>query len=222
MSAAIFLRQRDAAYMLCDAASYRRDGTVHSFEDKCHVIPELHCAFTTFGPVNWGVALDRMLRSRFSSFDDLLDGIEDFSKLMFEHLASSITVNPSTTCELWMMGWSAARARVEAFELAMCDEAEWERFKALSPGLETTRAPFRCEPFTVHIVANPVPTGKQMREAKLPSIAGAERIDPEIDLLHLMQIQRQVLFEDINSYCVGGWALLTKCDAHGVTATQYL
>jgi hypothetical protein len=216
MSAAIYLRQHDAAYMLVDAASYRRDGIVVSFGDKCIAIPELHCAFTTFGPANWAVALEVGCRSRFCSFDDLLAGIEDFARLTFEQFESTITVNPSTTCELWMMGWSAARGHVEAFQLAMCNNAEWEKWKAEAPGLETSRQPFRCEPFTVHVASNPCPTTREILDADLPSIGVADNIDPETDLLHLMEIQRRVLFEG-DHYCVGGYALLTRVDAHGVT-----
>lgn len=214
MSAAIYLRRREAAYLLTDAASYRRDGTMVSFDDKCIAIPELHCAFTTFGPANWTDLIAAECRARFRSYDDLLDGIAAFSRLLFYEHAATITVNPSTTCELWMMGWSAARAQVVAFELAMCSDAEWEKWQALAPGLE--RAPFRAEAFTVHIVANPVPTTQQIVEARLPSIADADEIDPELDLLHLMEIQRRVRF-DGDCFCVGGYALLTRVDGGGVT-----
>jgi hypothetical protein len=216
MSAAVYLRQRDAAWMLTDAAVYFADGVIHSFEDKTEIIDEAHCALTMLGPYDWGPAMAEAIRDHFRSYDEVRDGIEPVARRVFANLADEIRWK-TKTCELWIVGWSQAQGRPEAFTLTMCDDAEWEIWKQRAPGIEEERAPFVPDVQVVAINANPAPTAQQFFEARFPT-CDPEQYVPERDMLHMLEIQRRTRLEHQQwPWLVGGHATLTRVDHLGVT-----
>lgn len=215
MSAAIFLQQREVrtAYLLTDAAEYFADGTIHEFVDKCEMIETAHCALTVLGPAAWQEIIADAIRENFDGYDAVRDGIEPLARRLFEQYVDAIRWEVKTA-ELWVVGWSRSQNRPEAFTLALCGDAEWEVWLRREPGM--TRRPFVPEVQHVAINANPAPSAAEIYAAKFPAI-DPEQYDPELDMLHMMEIMRRHRFTGKWPFLVGGYALLTTVDAVGVT-----
>lgn len=217
MSAVIYLEKDDASYLLTDAAEYYADGVIARFGDKCLAIPEAHCAVTVIGPAIWHNLICEGIQGNFTSFDEVIAGLPAMARRLFDEYSAAVKW-PMVTGEVWVVGFSQALGRVLAFTLSMCGDDEWERWKMLSPGIEKTRTPFVPDVQQYGFNANPGITDvEQLRAAKFP-ICDTNLRDPEVDLLHYMEIQRRERFQSVGGkHCVGGWATLTKVDASGVT-----
>ena len=99
MSAAILLKQRDSACILTDAAGYYGNGIVAQFADKCQSLPELHCAFTTFGPLMWQKIIATGIReSGFVSFDAMKAGMASLMREPKPNARSACSPMCSFTC----------------------------------------------------------------------------------------------------------------------------
>jgi hypothetical protein len=217
MSALVWLPQRSACHILVDAASYFESGIVADLIDKCRAIPELHCAMTTLGPVGWQqIIFDAIREGGFSSFDDLVTGFESLMVEVFEYHQESVSSLPCVATEVWIAGWSQRRQRPEGYTIWLEDRAEFEK-RRLS---ESTgdRNPFEIRPLSnVAVHVNPTPTGEALANAFFRSgVLDTEVLIPEVDLLHIMEIQRHWPFDD-GKYKIGGYALLTSIDESGVT-----
>jgi hypothetical protein len=219
MSAGILLRQHEAkaAFILTDSACYFDSGVVAMFRDKCQPIPELHCAVLTFGPMMWSTLISSAIRERFTSFDQMKAGIEPLMREIFYFNWHDVTTSADgNATELWVVGWSESLNAPDAFPILLYDlEDPNERF----------RGPNIPPPFTIDNVQvlchTPSPTPAMLEEARLPfslsemTLEDLEQIRPDVDLLHLLEIQRRIAFTG-GSHKVGGYAQLTSVDRNGV------
>ena len=216
MSAAIVLQRRDAAYMLTDAARYYADGTIESFVDKCTVVDEARCAITVLGPSLWQPVIAEAIRESFDCYDAVKAGIEPLARRLYDEHADAIEWEHGTTGELWVVGFSHAQGRGEAFTLILCDDAEWEIWQQRSPGIG--RVPFEPDVQRVPLNANPLPASLlTFRAANFTLHESGEDYQPEIDLLHFAEIQRRIPLPGAWPHLVGGYATLTRVDHLGVT-----
>jgi hypothetical protein len=217
MSAIVWLPQRESCHLLVDASSYFKTGVVERFLDKCRVIPELHCAVTTLGPSLWQEIIFAAIRENFASFDEVKAGIEPLMSEVFEaHKGTIEWVHIAT--EVWVIGWSTRHDRPEGFTIFLEDFDEYEK-RRLVENLGDRR-PFEARPISsVAVHVNPTPTAEKLFEAGWHTgVPATDDLIPEIDLLHLMEIQRRIPFESVgHSIYVGGYALLTSVDRNGVT-----
>jgi hypothetical protein len=221
MSAGILLRQRNAAFILTDAACYFDTGVTAMFQDKCDPIPELHCALLTFGPLNWSDIIVTGIRGRgFNSFDEMKANIEPLMRELFEANCDDVTTHASGNATQGMfVGWSKQRQAPDAFVILLYDTNNPP--KHFRPGTAAARPPFKIEQIDA-LTHTPCPTAAELLEARVPFSLVAmtendlEQLKPEIDLLHLLEVQRHM--KPRQEYrIVGGYAHLTRVDRHGVT-----
>jgi hypothetical protein len=221
MSAGIILKQHNAAFILTDAAAYDHCGVVQSFRDKCMSIPELHCALLTFGSVNWREIITTGIRERcFGSYEAMRAGIEQLTRELFEANRRTVTTHPDGNgTEVFFIGWSKERQAPDAFVILLYDIDDLP--KHFGPGTAAARPPFQIEPIEA-MTHTPCPSAAQLRKARFPfslasmTFAGLEQIRPEVDLLHLLEVQRRWQFEG-GKYLVGGYAHLTRVDKLGIS-----
>jgi hypothetical protein len=125
MSAGILLRQLESACILTDAAGYYGNGKVAQFADKCLPLPELHCAFTTFGAIKWHDIITIGIReSGFASFDSMKAGIAPLMRELFDYHCDDVTTSTEpgeNGTEAWFIGWSTEREAPDAFVVRMYD-----------------------------------------------------------------------------------------------------
>jgi hypothetical protein len=220
MSGAIALLQRDSAHILVDAASYFEDGRIAFFLDKCLALPAQRCAVTTHGIARWQDIIFDAVQD-FNSFDAMKAGISPLLKQVFEDHHDTISTHSRRECCVWVVGWSEQQQRPEGFTVFLQDQAEWEADHP-PPVSDTMPRPFEVCPVGfggVTLTFSPVPTRAQIVEARFPiPLSETERLNPEIDLLQLMEVQRRTPFEGRGgNYCIGGYALLTSVTKSGVT-----
>jgi len=219
MSGAIALLQRNSAHILVDAGSYFEDGTVAFFMDKCLALPAQRCAVTTHGIARWQDIIFDVVQE-FNSFDAMKAGISPLLKQVFEDHHDTISTRSRRECCVWVVGWSEQQQRPEGFTIFLQDQAEWEADHA-GKITDSLPRPFQVCPIGfagLNLTFSPCPTRAQIVEAGFPiPLSETEKLNPEIDLLQLMEVQRRTLFARTGTFCIGGYALLTSVTERGVT-----
>ncbi len=227
MSGFLILQQRDAVHMLVDGLGYDGAGVVTSVCQKAHALPVLGMAFSTMGHGRAGPRLTLHFR-QYRSFDDVIDRGELLLEQWFDDNLDSLrgtavegdegTVGSGADIQLAIAGWSSERERLEAYLIYLADPdnaAAWREAKA---GSSIGADPFSWVPLA-HVTGNPSPTADDMRAAGLVRHGArspaelCEMLDPDVDLLALMETQRRTLVN--GRHVVGGLALLTTIKPGG-------
>lgn len=180
------------------------------FVEKCVAIPELHCALTLLGPLALYATIVTRIRESFTSFDEMRAGIEPFIREIFE-----ANCDASHSAEVMVIGWSKQTSSPDAFRILLHEPEEIK--KRHGPNVPP---PFEIASIDM-MLFNPCPSEAELQESRLPFSPRRmpdvefEQLNPAVDLLHLMEVQRRQTFSGVHT--VGGYALLTGIDRHGVT-----
>ena len=210
MSAAIMLRQRDSIHLMVDAAAYYDDGIVACFMDKCVALPEMRCAVTVLGASNWHFIIADAIRDNFASFDEIKAGIASLLEdLIDEHSENEAIGGRRIVGDVWCVGWSDERQGPDGFTIGI-DRNLDEYNEQVAAGNSDARRPFQIDMLgPLGLNWHPHPTGEQLWEAFRPhALPQPDTMVPQIDLLHLLEIQRRMPFSKVaDAFCVGGYAL---------------
>jgi len=106
MSALITLRQREAVHILCDGAGYDTEGTVRAVMSKSFAIPHLSAVISTRGSAVALPLIGTRLSALFSSFDELVSGIEAELPKIVEDSETFFALSGAASTELAVIGWS--------------------------------------------------------------------------------------------------------------------
>ena len=214
MSSALVLRQRNSVHMMTDACSYQApSGILRAVNlSKCLAMPTLNAAVSSTGPSENSALFCMGLMKRFSSFDEIIEFGEEALPEMFEDLSERFRGNDAIS-SLYLIGWHERQGRPAAYsmELWTDDSSQLERVLENSPRKARERFKFKEE----LLAGTPLPGRDLLDAAGFVIHEDDERFVPEIDLLHIMEVQRHEEIE--GAYWVGGAALLTSIDRRGIT-----
>jgi hypothetical protein len=216
LSAIISLRQREAVHILCDGAVYDSGGTLQGVLSKSFAIPHLSAVIAARGPAVALPFIATRLSTLFSSFDELAAGIEAELPKIIEDSETLFALSGATSTEMAVIGWSEKDDIGKAFTIQTDDASETRAEYADIEQPESFKLIERPVAFAL-----PAPSAEIMRAAGLRSDIDIDKIVPEIDLLQIMEMQRQSLieFNGQEIYVVGGLALLSTV-RRGGTITQ--
>jgi hypothetical protein len=216
MSAIITLRQREAVHILCDGAGYDSQGTVRAVMSKAFAIPHLSAVIATRGSAVALPFIGTRLSALFSSFDELVSGIETELPKIVDDSEEFFAISGATSTELAVIGWSDQDDCGKAFTIQTGDTSDTRAEYADFEQPEPYKLVDRPDAFAL-----PAPSAEIMRAADFRGDVDIEKLVPEIDLLQIMQMQRESLieFNGQEIHLVGGLALLSTV-ARGGTITQ--
>lgn len=216
MSAILVLRQRDAVHMMTDGAAYEQSGIMHSVDlKKCFAMPEISAAVACTGPATISGYFGYRLQEVFDSFDDLVATGNERLPGLFQEYADAMRDGDAFST-LYLIGWHAGAARPAAYAMDMWTDGSSRIKQVLENGAAAgTPPPERFKLLEQLVAGTPIPPAENLAVAGWKVADDINRMDPEIDLLHLMEVQRHEEIE--GHHWVGGNALLTSVDRHGVS-----
>ena len=199
-------------HLLTDGAAYDEAGVLRSVTfGKTTAMPTIGAAIACTGPVEGGPIIAAEIGQNFGSFDELVAQAETYLPQVFNAVAANMRGGDSA-CTLYLIGWLAQQNRPAAFcmELATPESTTIAAVIAESGG----RAPEFGKLEEQSIAGTPIP-GAELREAAGFNLPGnLDAVDPEFQLLHLMEIMRHERIRERS--WVGGLALLTTVTARAV------
>jgi len=210
MSAINALVQRSSVHMMTDGLSYI-DGV--PFEVDVHKALELvpwRAALAATGPAKLGEFFAAEVVERFRSFDHLIAEGEVVLGQLFRAYADEYREGDAVST-LVLIGWLDGEDRPAAFAIEMATDGE--KLKWVEQHSTTDSEVIRFKLAELAEIAMP-PVSLAMLQAARYTFKDYEAMDPETELLHLLEIQRRIPFDD--RYYVGGQALLTSIDRSGV------
>jgi hypothetical protein len=213
VTAILVLRQRHAVHLMCDMAAYEQNGILRSITHrKCVAMPEISAAVACTGPAMLGAFFADRLSEMFRSFDDVVkNGNECLPGLFKEYADDERDGDANST--FYVIGWHRAQNRPAAYCMDLWTDNSTRIAQVLANGSNADLT----ERFKLKeqlAAGTPLP-GPDLLAAAGWSIDDENDMDPEIGLLHLMEIQRHEEVE--GAHWVGGGAFLTSIDLHGVT-----
>jgi hypothetical protein len=216
MSSVLVLQQRKAVHLLADAAVYDwPSGVLRSVNaTKCIAMPTIMAAISCTGPFIFGPMFAARLAQEFSSFDDLISGADEFLPEAFDKMAATHRASDGAVSSAYIIGWSEVRLRAEAYSMDLCtaNSTKMETLMKNSPNAADAQFGKLKQQ---NLAGTPLPSQALIEAAGLSFPDDLERVRPEIDLLHLMEIQRHEEIE--GAHWVGGAALLTSVDQFGIS-----
>lgn len=106
MSAVNIITEPDAIHMFCDGAHYLGDGTLGAVSSKGYLLPHLNAAASCRGPTVFMDTLGPEIGRRFESFDEMVDGIVDLARDVFEREADTLArCQIGADFDLFIAGW---------------------------------------------------------------------------------------------------------------------
>jgi hypothetical protein len=237
MSATIVLNARlDAVHMLVDGLAYGQDGRISAISQKAWSFPVAGFVITSMGIGHFGLLAGVALEQQFGTFDAILAGAEAFLPEWYERNAfvranrdQDVVINTGSggDAALFLAGWSRERGRAEAYTVTMWgDEGDdgWsaEASRQMSDNETFGATKFKLERL-LDLAMNPAPEADDLGAAGMVPAGFASvqdwfaSFDPELDLLHLMEIQRRIRRTAGGFFLVGGLALLTSVTEAGIS-----
>lgn len=215
MSSILVLRQRDAVHLACDAAAYNgRTGILTSNNvSKCIAMPTVSAAVSCVGPVENAALFGLHLTQRFNSFDDFVSNASECLPEIFEHISDAYR-DGDAHGSLYLIGWHERDDRPAAYNMDLWTDGS-SRVEQIR---ENTDGGAQVERFKLSeqlFAGTPIPGPDLMSAAGFRIPADENEMRPELDLLHLMEVQRHEVIE--GRYWVGGKCLLTSIDRRGIT-----
>jgi hypothetical protein len=225
----LFQRQRKTVHMMVDGAGYDVDGRILYIGQKAYALPTLHAVISTLGMGLAALYIPIDLAKRFTSFDDMVDGIEEAAPHIYSNTLGSNA--PVSDVTMNIIGWSVRENAPAAYilkmneprrsyDLAVRDQKHRREFGA---GAMVESSAFKLER-TDFSTINPPPF-RPLNEIAFPSYDLNEDIgdqveDVELDLLHMLEAQRRRKFASlpgaVDAHKVGGVALLSTVTSAGV------
>lgn len=225
MTAINIIVQAEAVHFITDGAVYSADGTLAAITSKVLPWPHMIAAIAMRGPVLALACYGSHLGMQFSTFDDLVVGIEEAAPLLVEKYSPLWCDSyPSNRSEIYVAGWSDERRQFEAYYLVT--EAI-DRELMIKQGM-LFEGSLLAEPFKLHrLQADSWAPGFDIEEFNRSGIKATsiERIDPEIDGRRVLEVQRQLranLLEGLPPcHHVGGFAQRTTITSSGIEQTVF-
>jgi hypothetical protein len=218
LTAIFVLRQRESVHLIADTAAYDGEtGELHSVDlVKCIALPDLHMAIACTGPALLGHYLSERIADEFASFDEFVSRGEVLLPNMFQDYAED-NRNGDTLSTFYVVGW---HRHVTPRPAAYCMNLWTDDCSRLSQVLDNSSAESGAQRFKFEELlfsGTPVPGGDLMTDAGFTIPDDVNDMQPELDLLHLMEIARHEEIE--GHHWVGGEAVLTSINENGVTQT---
>ncbi|MGY4332958.1 hypothetical protein ACVWWG_007375 [Bradyrhizobium sp. LB7.2] len=232
MTAVNIAIQKRAVHIMTDGLSYNKEGVVIGISPKCWALPTLNAAVACMGPSLANIITAAEFTKRFSSFDEMIVGIEEAMPKIYAASISLLTENgggiPDT--RIYIGGWSEGRNRPEAYSMFCIPQESVEYWKE-THGKQSARygsdavvadEPFKLVPLDDVIMNPPFAAGLTGEQCgfKASKASMADTLDPEVDLVVMLQMQRlreEPLRPGLPATSkVGGHALLTSIDAGGI------
>lgn len=215
MSAILVLQQRNAVHLMSDACTYDIETGVLATNNltKCIALPTLSAAISSTGPAEMGAFLGDSIAQEFLSFDDLIDRADQFLPKIFEDFADTMCAGDAIAT-LYLIGWHDAQARPAAY----CMECSTNESSRMAQIIENDPNAANAKFFKLaeqSFSGTPLPGANLIAAAGFKIPADLNALDPELDLLHVLEIMRHEEIE--GHYWIGGKALLTSIGAHGIT-----
>lgn len=215
MSSIVLLKQNDAVHAVTDGATYSAAGTLIAVLPKVMTIPHLNAAIYTRGPAyqSWNLGIE--IASSCRDFDTAKRELQSIAPGYFIKNEEALRVTGYPDLEVFFFGWAEGAAVPSAWYMR-CGFPDSEFHS------DTAKPGYRPEPFKFvevgKFVASPGVERKNMIAAGFPVEVAAEDLIPEIDLLHMIEMQRhfpsplsmRTQFKDRNQANVGGYAQLTS------------
>jgi hypothetical protein len=214
LTAILVLRQRSSVHLMCDLAAYEKNGILRSITHrKCVAMPEISAAVACTGPAMLGSFFGDRLPEMFKSFDDLVkNGNECLPELFQEYADDERDGDANST--FYIIGWHSAQNRPAAYAMDL-----WTNTSSrIAQVLENSSPAANRERFKLDeqlAAGTPLPGPDLLAAAGWSMPDDENTMNPEIGLLHLMEIQRHEEVE--GAHWVGGGAFLTSIDRNGVT-----
>jgi hypothetical protein len=215
LSSIIVLRQRSSVHLMCDAAAYEQSsGILHSVDlKKCHAMPSLSAAVSCTGPAMLSGWFGLKLPQVAESFDDLIARYREILPSLFEQYANEMRDGDASST-LYLVGWHGAKQRPAAYSIELFTDKSTRIKQMIKNGLPGTAPPKPYELEETILAGTPLPGPDLLEAAGLSFPDDENEMSPEIDLLHLMEVQRHERIE--GAHWVGGNALLTSIDRRGI------
>jgi hypothetical protein len=219
MSAIITLRQREAVHLVCDGCGYDADGIVRAIMSKAIAIPHLSAVISTRGSA---VALPFIATrlSTASSFDELISVIEAELPKIMDDAETFFEMSGATSTEMAVIGWSDQDDCGKAFTIQTGNASDTRDEYADAEQPEPYKLIERRADYIV-----PAPSAEIMSVAAHGFLdVNIEKLVPAVDLLQIMEMQRQSLVEynDLDIHIVGGLALLSTVTRGGVITQRVI
>lgn len=212
MSAILVLRQRNSVHLLVDTAAYTPDGILVSNNfAKCSALPTLNAAIACTGPAPLGPYFANHLPYEFASFDELVERGEEIIPTLFEDFAIKQRDGDALS-SLYIVGWHDAAQRPAAYTMELWTDESTRMQQVLSNGEQAAPERFKL---TEQILTGTQPDAERVKAAGLRIPVDENDMRPDLDLLHLMEVQRHEKIE--GAHWVGGKAVLTSIDKQGIT-----
>ena len=200
---------------MADAAAYDRASGVLRANNltKCMAMPTLSAAVSATGPFEFSALFCMHLTQRFSSFDDVILHGEEYLPELFEELSDEYSRGDAFST-VYLIGWHDADNRPAAYAMDCWTDDSSHIAQVMENTADVEKA--RRFKFSEQVFSGtPLPGADLLAGAGFKTPSVPNDLIPEIDLLHVMEIQRH---EEIEAhYWVGGKALLTTVDHSGIT-----
>lgn len=217
MTATIVAKQPDRIVLATDTAWYRTDGVVCGFAPKVVTLPHLPAAIAWRGAQCAGALFGNSLGLTFSSFDDMALGFADAFENLHDRFLPLLEQEGSADLQLVVVGWSAAKAKPEAFVVQSIDEvAHGETDGQVRSGVMTFKA-FQPQPISGDFYYAPCPPDDVLTAAGLDGDTG---LDASEYCRRMLESCRRVAVDmgpDVGDrFIVGGSGMMTTVTADGV------
>ncbi|KYK49920.1 hypothetical protein A1D31_39430 [Bradyrhizobium liaoningense] len=215
MSAISALVQSNAVHMMTDTLLYVRGKVTQTDFPKCLPIRGMRAAIASTGPASFAYLLAETLANSCTGFDDVVARDREWFRGAFDWYIENERAGASEYATVVLIGWLEAEDRPAAFAIELSnggEKAEWVRRNSAHTDPDSVAH----ELVELPILANPTPPMEDLLAAGWPMGVDRDSRDPEVDLLHLMEIQRRRRATD-GKYYVGGHAVLTTVTREGVS-----
>lgn len=236
----ILLQKRHrAVHIMVDGVSYEKTGEIAEISQKCLALPTLQMALTVMGPVHGGLVMASELQKRCESFDEFVDLAEEIMPVIFERHLNFLSGSGVPDCWLYIGGWSDRDSSPKAFCM-LCvpreSEAYWQMARERESAAYGDDMTVKDRPFALvdlaeggsgsaSVINPPWPAELTPADCGLKIDAAPDDVpdamDPELDLLHIMEMQRRrkvPLRPGLPpAHWVGGVALLTSVTEAGIS-----
>lgn len=231
-------KQRNAVHLMVDGVSYDKSGVVVEKTQKCIALPTLHMAMTVMGPTHADLVMASHLSKRFTSFDDLIGGVEDYLPAVFRLNLSLLSESGIPDSRVYFAGWSEKQRAPLAYSMICIppeSEAYWRAARERDCAIYGEANMVEAEPFKLldlressgsAVICNP-PWAEHLSMAECGLQFDAEPaeipdlMNPELDLLTIMEMQRRRKVPlrpgESAAHWVGGFALLTSITEAGIS-----
>jgi hypothetical protein len=201
--------------MMSDAAAYTVPAGILTDVNlsKCVAMPTLSAAISCTGPAELGAFFSYRLMREAKSFDDLVSrGSEILPRLFMGHVNARRAGDAISS--IYLIGWHEKANRPAAYAMDIWTDDASQLGAVLKESANSGRAAgFKLT--EMDLGGTPMPAMNLIAEAGFVIHDDNERFIPEVDLLHLMEVQRHERIQ--GRHWVGGKALLTSIDRSGVT-----